>query len=122
MCVLLVEDDPVTRMAAAGALRRDGHEVEEAPDKVAGLAAFERHPERFSIVVADFRPSGILGWPDIASHVHACRPGLPVVVASADRELLEAYWQQDGDFIVLRKPYRAHELLHLVWLMTRNVD
>ena len=108
MCVLMVEADLVLRIAMAAALRRAGHEVEEACSAREALDVFDRRPERFTVLVADVR---LLNTPDgrhVADHVHARCPDLPIVVASGV-DARDALWRRTADFLFLPKPYRAYE-------------
>jgi len=57
--VLLVEDDPTSRMLVAGILRRDGHNVVEVGDGEAALAVARDH--NFDLVFMDVQMPGMDG-------------------------------------------------------------
>ena len=114
MCVLLVDDDLVIRVVMTGALKQTGYEVEEALDGEAGLAAFDRRPERFRALVIEGRLPGIFDGRDVADYVHARRPELPILVTSGDRRILKACWHRASGFAVLPKPYHARDLLRVL--------
>ena len=59
MHILLVEDDPTSRMLAAGILRRDGHSVEEAWDGERAVAAVRER--NFDVVLMDVQMPGMDG-------------------------------------------------------------
>jgi sigma-B regulation protein RsbU (phosphoserine phosphatase) len=52
MNILVVEDDPVSRLLLATTLRKLGHEVTETADGLAAWTAFERAP--FRVVISDW--------------------------------------------------------------------
>ena len=52
MSILVVEDDPVSRLLLATTLRKLGHEVTETADGLAAWTAFERAP--FRVVISDW--------------------------------------------------------------------
>jgi signal transduction histidine kinase/AmiR/NasT family two-component response regulator len=57
--VLLVEDDPTSRMLVAGILRRDGHTVEEACEGAPAVSA--AHERDFDVVLMDVQMPGMDG-------------------------------------------------------------
>lgn len=59
MRVLVAEDDPATRLAVAAAVARLGHEVTEATDGAAALAACRADPP--DVVIADWEMPGLDG-------------------------------------------------------------
>ena len=122
MCVLMVEADLVLRIAMAAALRRTGYEVEDTSDGHSAIAAFDRCPERFSFLVTDMQLADACSGRDVVEHVHACRPDLPVILASGDWKALGASWHRDRSVAALLKPYQARELLRLVGGMIENVE
>ena len=59
MHILLVEDDPTSRMLVAGILRRDGHTVEEACEGEPAVAAVRERD--FDLVLMDIQMPGMDG-------------------------------------------------------------
>jgi len=59
MHILLVEDDPTSRMLVAGILRRDGHTVEEAIEGEPAVAAVRERD--FDVVLMDVQMPGMDG-------------------------------------------------------------
>jgi two-component system response regulator FlrC len=53
--VLVVDDEPLIRWALCRALRARGYEATEAGDGAAALRALGPDPERFSLVLLDYR-------------------------------------------------------------------
>ena len=122
MCVLLVDDNLVMQQVMAAALRTAGHEVEAVSDGQAAIARFDACPERFRVLVTDIQLPGARSGRDVAEHVRARRPDLPIILASGDWKALGASWHRDGNFAVLLKPYQARELLRVVGGVTGNAD
>lgn len=121
MCVLLVEDDPAICSVVSEALREDGFDLVEATDGEAGIAYFEREPQRFSILITNVQLPGIVQGGDVAAHVRVSRPEIPIVIASGAPEALQKRWDTEDGFIVLTKPYRLHKLSTLVHSLTQRI-
>src|SRR5262249_14388767 len=51
--ILLVEDEPALRTLAVESLKKIGYNVLAAGNGLEALAAFDRHPEKIDVVVAD---------------------------------------------------------------------
>lgn len=59
--ILVIDDEPVVRGLFRAVLEQDGHDVEEAADSAAGLAAYAREPA--DLVIVDLvmpRESGVI--------------------------------------------------------------
>lgn len=106
---LIVDDDELIRTVLRIALRRVGHEVYEAAEPALALElASELQPD---VVVCDFR----LGWSSgetLLAQLEACASEegrfVPAMILITGEE--RAAWP----YPQLRKPFGAHELLHLV--------
>ncbi|NLS26910.1 Sensor histidine kinase RcsC [Sphingomonas sp. S2M10] len=107
--ILLVDDDPAVREAAAEVLRAHGHRVVEAESMRQGLAALSGAPGT-ALVITDYMMPGGTGGEFIARARHA---GLPQRFL-----LLTGYTDTaedlPGDVPQLRKPFRERELLEAV--------
>ena len=103
--VLLVEDEPLVRMATAELLRDSGFEVTEAASAEAALALFEAG-DSFDCVVTDHLMPGITGV-ELARILRASHPDLPVMLLSGYAEL-DSF---GSELPYMGKPYRADELV-----------
>ncbi len=108
--LLLVDDEPDVRAVTAETLMDAGHRVLVAAGGAEALALFER--ETVDLLLADYAMPGMTGVQVIAS-ARGRRPGLPVLLVTGYAELGGAL---DGlsPAQVLRKPFRAAELLRRV--------
>ena len=122
MCVLLVEDEPLIREIMAECLRDAGHDVIDVEDGVAALAIIPTLSEPLSILVTDFHMPGDIDGAQVAAQVRTVFPALPVVIASGRPEALQASWQRDHGYRLMKKPYRPSELVALVRSLTRHAD
>src|SRR5688500_9470545 len=101
--ILVVDDDPLTRLQLRTVLGLDGHEVEEADD---GLAALERlRAEPFALVIADWWMPRLDGLGVLAA-VRAERVPVGVVLLTGHGDTamaLEAMKAGADDFVT--KPF-----------------
>jgi CheY-like chemotaxis protein len=113
--ILLVEDDAITRMATAQALRTSGREVLEAGNGEEALRLLADHPS-IKLVVMDFVLPGIDGF-KLMDLIHERRPKLPIILVSGYLS------QRAGDAIVglpskadkyFAKPFRPSALVKTV--------
>ena len=103
--VLLVEDEPLVRMATAELLRDSGFEVSEAASAEAALALFETGGQ-FDCMVTDHLMPGITGV-ELARKLRTSHPSLPVMLLSGYAEL-DSF---GSELPFMSKPYRADDLV-----------
>ncbi|HYG66800.1 MAG TPA: ATP-binding protein, partial [Anaeromyxobacteraceae bacterium] len=109
--ILLVEDDDSLRRAAAVALRRAGHRVQEAGDGASALALAAKHAP--TLVVSDVVLPGRTG-PSVVAELRARNPGLPVLFTSGYvQEGVELPLDAPGTAF-LAKPYSGPVLVEAV--------
>lgn len=77
--LLVIDDDPACRITFGCLLRKLGHTVDEAESGSAGLAMLRQKP--VDLVMTDLMMPGLTGW-DVARHVKAIHPRLPVVLVT----------------------------------------
>lgn len=106
--LLLVEDEPYTRAAAAYFEAR-GYAVDAASRAGEALEAAAARPP--DLLIADIHLGGRRTGLDVARALRGRRPALSVIVLTgvSERELEERARELDG-FTVLRKPLRLLEL------------
>ncbi|KTF69660.1 ATP-binding protein [Sphingomonas sp. HT-1] len=107
--ILLVDDDPAVREAAAEVLRTHGHAVAEADSLVQGMAALLQDAA-IGVVITDYMMPGGTGGAFI-TRARAAGLRQPFLV-------LTGYMDSTEDLPAgvpqLRKPFRERELLHAV--------
>ncbi len=108
--VLLVEDEPLLREAAASALRSLGYTVHEAADGAAGVAAFAAHHAGLHAVLLDLKMP-VMGGREAFHEMHRIDPAVPVVVCTGfgENEEVQAL-RTAGAVGMLAKPYRIKDL------------
>jgi two-component system, response regulator PdtaR len=109
--VLIVEDEPFIRFAAADVLAETGLPLLEAGDACEALALLDAHPE-IGLLFTDINMPGPMDGLRLAERVHETRPNIRLVITSGKHRLSDDQIPDDGVF--LSKPYRAHQLLEAV--------
>jgi DNA-binding NtrC family response regulator len=84
--VILVEDDPLSRMVALDACERAGFDVADFSSAAEAMAFAERMPESIAAFVTDIRVPGNLDGVDLALSVGHRWPDIPVLVTSGRYE------------------------------------
>jgi signal transduction histidine kinase len=107
--ILLVDDDPSVREAAAEVLRAHGHLVAEAESLTQGMAALAGAPGT-ALVITDYMMPGGTGGEFIARARDAGLPQ-PFLLLTGYTDMAE---DLPGDVPQLRKPFRERELLDAV--------
>jgi PAS domain S-box-containing protein len=79
--ILLVEDDDAVRFALERTLAAAGYRVLAATDAADGQRIFAEHADEIDALVTDVHMPGGSG-PDLAAHVRAARPDIPVLYLS----------------------------------------
>jgi two-component system, response regulator PdtaR len=104
---LVVDDEELLRLHAAGLLEEHGFTVIEAESAEAALKALETH-DQVRLLFTDIQMPGALDGMDLARQVHARWPNVLLVITSGRRKPTRAEIPDDGRFVP--KPYRAEEL------------
>ena len=108
--VLIVDDEPLIRMAAADTVADAGVASFEAADGAEALGLLEEHPE-IALVVTDIEMPGMDGV-TLARRACTLRPELGIIVTSARGEVSRPDLPGGGAF--LAKPYGTRQLLALI--------
>jgi CheY-like chemotaxis protein len=108
--VLIVDDEPFIRMAAADTLSDAGMTPYEAADAGEALDMLSGHPE-IALIVTDVNMPGMDGVA-LAQRVRRLRPDLGIILTSGRRHLTGAEMPSGGEF--LPKPYGARQLLAVI--------
>jgi CheY-like chemotaxis protein len=108
--VLIVDDEPLIRMAAADTVADAGVTPFEAADGGEALELLAEHPE-IALVVTDVEMPGMDGV-TLARRACTLRPELGIIVTSARGEASRSDLPGGGAF--LAKPYGTRQLLALI--------
>ncbi|CAN5547372.1 N/A [soil metagenome] len=79
ICILLVDDSPVERMALGHFLRREGYRVDEAEDGKSALAHLQNR--EVDLLLLDLQMPEMSGF-EVLSYLQKHRRGLPVILLS----------------------------------------
>ena len=110
--VLLVDDEPGLRELAEEILAGLGYQMASFGSSAEALAAFERDPDGFDVVVTDEVMPALAGT-QFAARIHAQKPDMPIIIITGfGGPGFELRAQQAGVMTVLRKPYQQNELAH----------
>ena len=115
--ILVVDDDHPSREGLSAALRGEGHAVDSASDAWQAMVALRA--QSFDIAVVDLDLPSVhgvdLGGWDVVRIARAYRPGIAVIVLSADEDPTPGHEALALDVTgILGKPISLRELTDLV--------
>ncbi|MGH8297830.1 MAG: response regulator [Steroidobacteraceae bacterium] len=120
--VLYVDDEPTLVFLMTRALGKLGIPAQGFASAEEALAAFEREPQAFALVLTDFSMPGSMSGIELAKAVLAIRPDAPVVIASGHIDAAEAQRAADlGVRSVIRKPSKVAEMAAVVSALLRDL-
>jgi CheY-like chemotaxis protein len=113
-CVLIVDDDALTRESLSLALSEEGYAVAEAPDGAAALARLHSGPMP-QLVVLDLMMPVMDGWQFLVERqkVSGAR-AIPLVVLTASRGLDAPGLRAMGAEEIIEKPAATEDVLTAV--------
>ena len=100
--ILLVEDEPLTRMDACMGLQDAGFEVVDAPDAKTALELLRTRKD-IAVLFTDVQMPGEMDGLELARAVHVLRPDIKILVTSGGLKLRDEDLPDDGRFVP--KPY-----------------
>jgi two-component system, response regulator PdtaR len=106
---LVVDDEEILRMSAAGLLEDHGFEVIEAANAAEALRELEAHPD-VRLLFTDIQMPGGSNGMDLAREVHARWPHVLLVITSGQVRPRDSEIPDDGRFV--GKPYNAVDLFN----------
>lgn len=109
--VLIVEDEPMTRMVAADAISDTGMRIREAGDAKEALQILDNHSD-IDILFTDIEMPGPMDGLGLAEQVHEDRPDVELIVTSGATKVDDSDLPDNGTF--LPKPYRTTRLVEIV--------
>ena len=120
--VLYVDDEPTLVFLITRALEKLGIASRGFADAQEALAAFEREPQAFTLVLTDLTMPGSMSGLELAQAVLAIRPDAPVVIASGCIDPAEAQRAAAvGVRRVIQKPAKVPEMAKLVSELLRDL-
>ncbi len=117
--VLVVEDEESYRQAISSGLRREGYEVEVAPDGIEGLRRFADQPP--DIVLLDMLLPGMHGM-EVCRRMRTISQVPIVMVSAVDTELDVVLGLELGAADYVTKPFRLRELVARMQAILRRVS
>jgi PAS domain S-box-containing protein len=102
--ILLVDDEPALTSAFQKMLQRLNYSVTPLNSAREALALFQLNPGNFDVLITDLTMPEMNGL-ELARRIHACRPQLPVILASGYSPELQRETSQVADICeLLEKP------------------
>ena len=105
--ILIVEDEPLVRLAAATVMEEAGYTVIEASNADQAIGLLEKHPE-ITILFTDIEMPGSIDGMKLAACVRDRWPPVEIILTSGRGPRGEVPLPLRGVF--LQKPYRSQEL------------
>jgi CheY-like chemotaxis protein len=116
---LVVEDEVLLRLHAAGLLEEQGFAVVEAANAAEALNVLQSRND-VRLLFTDIQMPGALDGMDLVREAHARWPRVLLVITSGRMKPPQAEIPDDGRFI--SKPYRAEELFNEVDDLMREAE
>ena len=110
--ILLVEDEPLVRMAAADDLQEAGFHVLEAGNADVALAVLETCSDDVQVLFTDIDMPGSMNGLDLAESVQQRWPHISLLISSAYHRPNSAQLPDDGRFVP--KPYCSDEIVQQI--------
>jgi len=107
--VIVVEDEPMVRMAAVGAFEDAGFEVLEGKNAQAAMAIFETEGSRVQALFTDVEMPGAMDGLMLARRIHEDWPLISVMVASGQVNPGENDMPENSRFF--KKPYELAKII-----------
>jgi len=120
--VLYVDDEPTLVFLITRALQKLGIASQGFASADEALAAFQREPQAFRLVLTDFTMPGSMSGLELAQAVLAIRPDAAVVIASGCIDPAEVQRAATvGVRAVIQKPAKVAEMAQLVSGLLRDL-
>jgi CheY-like chemotaxis protein len=106
--ILLVDDHAAVRATTAALLQDMGHNVSECGDGSSAVAAFQKEPGAFDLVITDYAMP-LLSGVDVIEKARQLTPGLPGIIITGYAEAQSISRRPKG-VLVLTKPFTPEQL------------
>jgi DNA-binding response OmpR family regulator len=117
MCILVVEDDFLIRMILVDELRDAGFEVREAETGDAAVDVLNGIDPPLTVLVTDIHMPGTRNGIDLARHVRAACPAVPVIYTTGRPDALNAAGRLGQGQFLVAKPYMPADIIARVRLL-----
>ena len=107
--VVIVEDEPMVRMAAVGAFEDAGFEVLESKNAQAAMVILQAQGGRVHALFTDVEMPGEMDGLGLANQIHHDWPAISVVVASGQVTPCEGQMPANSRFF--KKPYQLSSII-----------
>lgn len=107
--VVIVEDEPMVRMAAVGAFEDAGFEVLESKNAQAAMLILQAQGGRVHALFTDVEMPGEMDGLGLANQIHHDWPAISVVVASGQVTPCEGQMPANSRFF--KKPYQLSSII-----------
>jgi CheY-like chemotaxis protein len=107
--VIVVEDDPMVRMAAVGAFEDAGFEVLEGKNAAAAMLIFKAQGGRVQALFTDVEMPGEMNGLMLARQIHQDWPQISVMVASGQVDPGSGEMPSNSRFF--KKPYNLEDVV-----------
>ena len=112
--VLVVEDDPLLRMAVCKGLRKRGFSVFEANDGRMAIDVIREQRDKIDVILLDVTLPGASS-PEVSDQVRQIAPEAKIILTSAySKEHVFSTFTGSGEKQFIRKPFRLDDLVQLV--------
>jgi PAS domain S-box-containing protein len=106
--ILLVDDHAAVRATTASLLEDMGHSVAQAEDGAQALAAIEREPDAYELIVSDYAMP-VLSGTELIDRARALVPEMPGIIITGYAEAQSISRRPDG-VLVINKPFTPEQL------------
>ncbi len=108
--LLVVDDEQVLPYIVQDMLEELGYTVTTMTDSQQALSLFEKHPDRFDMLLSDITMPHVNGI-ELTRFCHTVRPHLPVILWTGNSSVTATQKVQDtGAACVLQKPFKRNDL------------
>jgi len=111
--IMVVDDELKIRNLQERLLRQIGYEVTLFKDAIEALAAFEKRPTSYDLIISDWAMPEMNGA-EFAGHVKKIREDIPIILCTGFSEMVLNENRQMEIFDVLAKPFVKEDLASLV--------
>ncbi len=121
--ILVVEDEPQIAAMLVELLEAQGYDAMMRTDPLQALSDLANHHQSIDFLLTDQVMPGMLGA-DLIQQARRLRPHLPVLMISAQADLLRQQWGEHLDWPVIAKPLNIEDLLAAICsgLVQQQVD
>ena len=114
MCILIVEDEPLTRLLIEDILKEAGFKTIATESAAEASEMLTGYPDCFTCLVTDFNLSLEMTGADLIEHMRHFYPDVPIVLATASPEAVTGAWRREHRVELLLKPFGSAAMLDLV--------